>query len=170
MSDFYTVKRIPGKGLGCFAVKNIKKGTSVLQEKPQCRASEASNGFADADFRRSVLTSYLEMSESDRREYLNLYNRFEDTEMLSDEQKKETSLIEEHFKTKSDLDPAIVAEFLKALNIYRTNSFEKGVGILVSRFNHACCSNAEAIWNEEAQVRHIRTTSNIKAGEEITIR
>ena len=32
MSDIYEVRKIEGKGYGCFALKNIKKGTLILQE------------------------------------------------------------------------------------------------------------------------------------------
>ena len=32
MSDLYEVRKIEGKGYGCFALKNIKKGTLILQE------------------------------------------------------------------------------------------------------------------------------------------
>ena len=32
MSDLYEVRKIQGKGYGCFALKDIKKGTVILQE------------------------------------------------------------------------------------------------------------------------------------------
>ena len=45
--------------------------------------------------------------------------------------------------------------------------FQKGVGIRTARFNHSCCSNAEAIWNEEENVREIRAITRIYPGDEI---
>ena len=36
--EFYRIETIRGKGLGCVAVKDIQKGTIVLEEKPQCTA------------------------------------------------------------------------------------------------------------------------------------
>ena len=60
-------------------------------------------------------------------------------------------------------------ELLKIYQIYKTNSFEMGIGIEASRFNHSCASNAEASWNDQKETREIRVVSRIKAGEEITI-
>ena len=53
--------------------------------------------------------------------------------------------------------------------IYATNTFEQGVGIQASRFNHSCRSNAEEFWNEKYGATEIRSVSKINAGEEITI-
>ena len=35
MSDLYELKSIDGKGLGAIAKQNIKRGTLILEEKPQ---------------------------------------------------------------------------------------------------------------------------------------
>ena len=35
MSEFYQVVEIDGKGLGCVATKDIKRGTLILKEKAQ---------------------------------------------------------------------------------------------------------------------------------------
>ena len=36
--ELYRITKIKGKGLGCVAMKDLKKGTIVLEEKPQCVA------------------------------------------------------------------------------------------------------------------------------------
>ena len=36
MEDLYKVIEIKEKGLGCVALKDLKKGTLILREKPQC--------------------------------------------------------------------------------------------------------------------------------------
>ena len=36
MNDLYKVVHIEGKNLGCVALKDIKSGTLILQEKSQC--------------------------------------------------------------------------------------------------------------------------------------
>ena len=36
MEDLYKVIEIKDKGLGCVALKDLKKGTLILKEKPQC--------------------------------------------------------------------------------------------------------------------------------------
>ena len=38
MENLYKVVEIKEKGLGCVALKDIKKGTLILKEKPQCVA------------------------------------------------------------------------------------------------------------------------------------
>ena len=45
-------------------------------------------------------------------------------------------------------------QILKIYGIYRTNCFENGVAIHFARFNHSCCSNAEAMWNEVSTVKY----------------
>ena len=35
MSDLYELKSIDGKGLGAIAKQNLKRGTLILEEKPQ---------------------------------------------------------------------------------------------------------------------------------------
>ena len=53
---------------------------------------------------------------------------------------------------------------MKVIGIYDTNSFEGGLRLKTSRFNHSCWPNAYVgIENE------IRATYNIKVGQEITI-
>ena len=39
MNTLYKVVKIEGKDLGCVAIKDIKKGTLILQEEPQCFAN-----------------------------------------------------------------------------------------------------------------------------------
>ena len=35
-NQFYKVVEIKGKGFGCVALRDIEKGTLILEEKPQC--------------------------------------------------------------------------------------------------------------------------------------
>ena len=35
MADLFEVRKAEGKGLGCFATKDIKRGTVILKEAPQ---------------------------------------------------------------------------------------------------------------------------------------
>ena len=51
--------------------------------------------------------------------------------------------------------------------IYITNNFIQG--IQASRFNHSCVYNAEEIWNEKDGAREIRTVTDIKIDNEMTI-
>ena len=47
MSEYYQVKKIEGKGMGCVALKEIKLGTMILQEKPQLKLKSGSWSFQD---------------------------------------------------------------------------------------------------------------------------
>ena len=48
MDNYYQVIPIKGKGLGCIALKDIKKGTIILQEKPQCAPEDCADLPEDA--------------------------------------------------------------------------------------------------------------------------
>ena len=47
ISEFYKVVEIEGKGMGCVALKEIKLGTMILQEKPQLKLKSGSWSFQD---------------------------------------------------------------------------------------------------------------------------
>ena len=73
--------------MGCIAKKNIKRGTLISQEKPQCTAFGSQTW--DSEWIKSVVSSFNEMSSSDQENYLKLHNRFSDVESLNDVQQKE---------------------------------------------------------------------------------
>ena len=73
--------------MGCIANKNIKRGTLISQEKPQCTAFGSQTW--DSEWIKSVVSSFNEMSNSDQENYLKLHNRFSDVESLNDVQQKE---------------------------------------------------------------------------------
>ena len=50
-----------------------------------------------------------------------------------------------------------------------TNSYDDGVGIQASRFNHSCSPNAEFEWDESISASGIRTVSKIYYNQEITV-
>ena len=109
---------------------------------------------------KSLLASYESMSPDDQQEFINLHNRFEKLEDL------ELTAKQKEWMAKASISPENI---LQIYGVYRTNSFENGVAINFARFNHSCCSNAEAMWNEEENASEIRAVSKIKMGEEITL-
>lgn len=157
MDSIYKVVKIEGKDLGCVAIKDIKKGTLILQEKPQCFANASGPSKIDLT---SLLNSFNKMSQEHQEGFLKLHNRFETLEAL-ELTNKQKEWIETNAKDEEKM--------FQIYGIYRTNSFENGVAINFARFNHSCCSNAEAMWNEEENASEIRSVSKIKAGEEITL-
>ena len=95
---------------------------------------------------QSIIKAFHCMSNENQNEYMKLHNWYENCS-----------------NSKSNLDAKIVG-------IYKTNAFDKGVGIKLSRFNHNCSANAEIIWNDLKELSEIRTVSKINAGEEITVK
>ena len=69
--SMYEVKRIEGKGLGCFATKDIKRGCLILHEDPQIPHVGDENVLA-------LWKSFEKMKEADQVEYMTLHDKFED--------------------------------------------------------------------------------------------
>jgi len=156
-NQLYEVVNIEGKNLGCVCLTDIKKGTLILKEKPQCPdiENEADEMWSKDLFMR-LLQNFQTMNPTDREKYLKLYSRH-----TMEELHKKLDL--------SGKDPTISDLILKLYGIYETNKFKGGVGIQAARFNHSCTSNAEGNWNEDESTREIRAVKKIKKGEEITI-
>ena len=73
-SPVYKVTEIEGKGLGCVAISDIKKGSLILMEKPQlCVETEERNW--SSIWIKSLLKSFYEMSKADQLEYMTLHNK-----------------------------------------------------------------------------------------------
>jgi len=182
-----------GKGIGYVALKNIKIGTLILDEKPQI----FTEGTApESKFFKSLSESFKNLQLDDQEKYLKLYNRFEKTDLLKEISNIQTSgggwttsrgvIGEENpfIKDKNQKSP-----FWKIYGIFKTNSLtdmemkrdrscqtakgracsRRDLGLEVSRFNHSCSANALIAWKEETQSYQIRTVSKIEAGEEICI-
>ena len=73
----YKVDNIEGKNLGCIALKTIKRGTLIVQEKLVCcHFGEIKSSWIP------IWNSYNNMSQSDRLEYDKLYNRYKEIKNL----------------------------------------------------------------------------------------
>ena len=167
MDNLYKVDFIEGKNLGCIALKSIKIGTIIVQEKPVCydggeiesetvHCIEGKNlGF--------IWNSYQKMSQSDKFEYSKLYNRFKNDKISTNSKKWKDWLLERNVTGK------MAEVMVEVFEIYFSNCFFDGVGIQASRFNHSCAANAEFHFKGRSEKFEIRAVSKIKAGEEITI-
>ena len=69
----------------CVAMKNIKRGTLILCEKPQCIAMGQP---WTKEWIQTVVSSFNQMNIANQEKYLKLHNRFSDFEALNDLQKK----------------------------------------------------------------------------------
>ena len=77
-----------GKGIGYVALKNIKIGTLILDEKPQI----FTEGIPpESKFFKSLSESFKKLQLDDQEKYLKLYNRFEKTDLLKEISNIQTS-------------------------------------------------------------------------------
>ena len=127
MNQLYKVVVIVGKDLGCVAINDIKKGTIILQEKPQCTANASDPSEVDV---RDVINSFNNMTSSDQNEFLKLHNRFSENmdEILMNNQKQKDLI-----KTMTNSNQKEMDKIINILGIYRTNGFETGVAIQFAR-------------------------------------
>jgi hypothetical protein len=174
MSNLYKVTKIEGKGLGCVAISDIKKGSLILKENPQLYI-ESEEVKWSSGWIKSLMTSFNEMTETDQHEYMILHNKFnnfqnfQNTDFIRNCKEIHDTIIEdvklEIGKIEQNTEKA--EEILKIFGIYCTNSFEDGISIKVSRFNHSCQHNAD-FTNVNGQLQ-LRAIGSIKAGKEINI-
>jgi hypothetical protein len=154
----YSEEDVAGKGVGCIASKDIKKGSLILRETPILILNVASV--------KEILGTFMKMSEEDQEKYMMLNDAFygdNTSDQWLSQWSNETTMEMDMSKDQAS----------KVLNIYRTNSFENGVyhGVCLkmSRFNHSCCSNAHLFWNVDTRTNDIRAMRKIRPGEEITV-
>ena len=139
----YKVTKIEGKGLGCVATSDIKKGSLILIVNPQlCVETEETEG--SSIWIKSLLKSFYQMSKADQHEYMTLHNQFNNIQNLNvvDIQKIEYSKLE---IGKIEQDPEKAEKILEICGIYSSNSFDEGFCVKMSRFNHSCQPNASSI-------------------------
>ena len=148
MQYYFEVVNIKGKDLGCVALKDLKKGTLILKEKPQLAEVESNGIWTDKLF-NEVWSNFILMSKSNRDDYLKLSNQF-----------KEITFEKSKIENADDLK--LLREII---GIYETNKFKGGVGIQAARFNHSCCSNVEGVWNKEEFAREFRVIKKISKGK-----
>jgi len=168
-SSLYKVTEIEGKGLGCVAISDIKKGSLILKEKPKL-CVEKEGEYWSSEQIKSLLKSFYEMSKADQLEYMKFHNKFNNIQNFQNSENVQNfkEILEAvKFKIgKIEQDPEKAKKIFKILGIYATNRCEDGVYFKVSRFNHSCQPNAIS-FNVNGQ-RQIRAIGNIKAGKEIT--
>ena len=175
-NPLYKVVKIQGKGLGCMALKDIEKGTLILEEKPQCVATFQNNSDGSIQVNpKSLIQSFGRMSKSDQDEYLKLYNAYNDGSVeVQDSDKRIYFLLREEaeaaldssFGAKIEFVHEFILEqgyqgFIDVVGIYNSNSTRSGLGIKASRFNHSCCQNANCVTNEDGKIE-VRAVAKIK--------
>ena len=143
-SELYSEANVAGKGIGCIASKEIKKGILVLRESPQLLLPEQdSPTFQGAvQHAEDIIKVFKGMSQEDQESYLKLHNKFDDdrttwSERLKREFEGKMLVISELTGSRMSKEKA-----LEVWGIHQTNGFHNGVCIKMSRFNHSCRPNA----------------------------
>ena len=169
MDNLYEVVEIPGKGLGCKALQDIKMGTLILKEKPQC-VGQKEYDFSYACF-ESQINSFNSMSQQNKEEFLKLSNKYRNPKSIPTALKNSYSAFKKFVgKYMAKHPKADKNSILDIICIYSTNIWINGHGNSVkmkaSRFNHSCRSNAETMpCSDDVDELEIRAVSNIKIGK-----
>ena len=164
MATVYKVVDIEGKGLGCVALTDIKRGALILNETPQMQSSgktlyEASQNGRVTEWVKSLLKSFNQMNDAEQLEFMTLCNIYDFqelpfckkriiTEMIVGEKSQEQDFVETLVKTinsqidKIEKDPKKAEKILKICKTFVTNCYSSGVPMKTSRFNHSCRPNA----------------------------
>ena len=83
MSSLYKVTKIEGKGLGCVAISDIKKGSLILTVNPKLYV-ETEETEGSSIWIKSLLKSFYQMSKADQHEFMTLYNKFNNFQNFQD--------------------------------------------------------------------------------------
>ena len=144
-TKFYSVSEIQGKGLGCVAITEIKKGTLILRESAGFHHFGDSYEYIDKAYLDGLFQGYLTMSTEEKEKYLSLANCFSDPMTPST---SSAGKMEDVLKYLKDGHINLGSEEAQLVfQIYHTNCFHNGIFLEMSRFNHSCTSNAEYLWN-----------------------
>ena len=137
MTNIYVVREIGGKNLGCFALQDINKGSTILKEKSQLQVLGLSNQITPF-LVLGLKEAFNKMTKTDQQEFMKLHDKYDDLSSLPPELKLmlqlKSALLSKITKSDEKLE--------KIFKIYETNAFDSGVGIKRSRFNHSCKPNA----------------------------
>ena len=178
-------KEIKGKtrgrhGFAMIATKEIKKGTTILQENPQLvwknptgvpEKSDIGLGIAEV---RGIHAAFHEMKKSDQDEYLQLWNLCEHLDLTNPEDKMKLQILKNNICLSfPDYNRNEIILAMKIHGIYKSNSNheETFVYIKTSKFNHSCNANAilRDVGTTESPQIEIIAISKILYDEEIGI-
>ena len=136
LESVYNVEEVAGKGMGCVATRDIKKGSLVLREKPAL--------FIEKQDPKSWFSTFSIMNSEDQESYLALYNFYDCdstdwSSYMRISHKNACNWISG--PEANDLSGLSQEMALTVWQICITNSFDNGVCLKTSRFNHSCNAN-----------------------------
>jgi len=172
----FRVVPVPGRGVGCVAANDITKGSLIFRETPVlpisasvrdlelkvveeiyagCEVSKVEVEKQKAEY-RNVMGAFSKLTAEDRLKYLDLKYHEND--------KADEAIIESYNENNHGISYNL---FHQVCSIFTTNTFNNGVFLKMSRFNHSCWPNAECFWNNETKTRDIVALDDIGENEEI---
>ncbi|KAF2275738.1 SET domain-containing protein [Westerdykella ornata] len=165
-NPFYEIRPVPGKGYGCFAIKNIKRGTRILADDPLLVVPIAEY------FETDIKEEFAKLSPKDQALYFTLHSAHgQDPKNWPKHihptvEGRERCRIEEQHKARTGKEPTLIS-------IFQTNCMEMDGGAAVfpnaARFNHSCNPNACFSWNPAIRKETIHAIRDIKKDEQITL-
>ncbi|KAF2851701.1 SET domain-containing protein [Plenodomus tracheiphilus IPT5] len=165
-NHFYEVRAIPGKGFGCFALKDLKRGTRILADSPLLIVPMADY------LQEDIQAAFDKLTPREKELYFSLHSghgqdpRNWPSQIHPSVDGKERTRIEQQHAARTGKEPTLIS-------IFQTNCMEMNKGAAVfphaSRFNHACNPNACFTWNAGIGKETIHIMNDVKAGTEITL-
>lgn len=156
----WTLAKLPGKGTGVIASRDIESGECLMNEKPSLALpTESWYTPTESQMSQKVNTELAKLSDEERVTFFNMFSLDHD----EDERNKESF---------SDENSYLVS---RALGIFRSNGYplpgseDKKFGVfpLISRINSACNPNAHFTYNVNTNRGYIHAVTDIKKGTEI---
>ncbi|RYP78087.1 hypothetical protein DL771_000780 [Monosporascus sp. 5C6A] len=166
----FEVRAAPGKGMGCFATRDIAVGSVILVEQPLLVV----RGEGPI---RYLIQAFDALNEDKQREFFTLHSYVD--EERAPQVKRRLQALRNAGTITSDED---MAKYFKVDSIFRANGFHMydmpgyideqgntGVFAQASRFNHCCDPNVTygLAWSPGNWTS--RAKRNVKAGEELSI-
>ncbi|KAF2005660.1 SET domain-containing protein [Amniculicola lignicola CBS 123094] len=162
----YEVRQIPGKGFGCFAVKDLKRGNRILTDDPLLIVPVGEYYLKDVE------EAFQKLSPAEQALYFTLHSahgqdpaKWPAKVHPSVSPMERLRILEQHH-ARIGKEPSLIS-------IFQTNAMEHARGAAIfpyaARFNHSCNPNACFAWNNAIQKETIHAAADIKAGEEITV-
>ena len=140
----YTLREVPGKGIGLVATRMIPMGTRILSEEPIIRVPEAA---PDTQALRASICKQVDALTVDQRQaFLSMHNIHD-----GDAASQHLGIIRTNALPFGD------------------RVREAGIFLNACRINHACDNNAQKSWNENINRHTVHAKRDIDNGEEITI-
>ncbi|OTA80955.1 hypothetical protein M434DRAFT_380657 [Hypoxylon sp. CO27-5] len=172
-SEPFEVRESEGKGLGCFATRDIFAGNQILLEK--CRLS-CGNYATRAQTVDDLVKNYKKLSQEEKNQYLSLYasNKWEHVRDIH------------HTLSEFGLPIEEKEEYARLYLVYLGNCFavddgvrdqdgtilveaRDGIYLKASRFNHSCDPNVTYSAMQIPGYWAATATRNIKKGTELCI-